>query len=96
MAYRKTKKQIIFQDGKLLGFYASGMFWDRMDNATDAPVIQVKEGRVTSKVELVDMGGGKIEEFVRETRTVSEDKKTVTTEIFADSQDGYAEGTKIV
>ena len=39
---------------------------------------------------------GKIEEVVRETRTVSENKKTVTTEIFADSQDGYAQGTKIV
>jgi len=56
-AYRKTKKQIIFQDGKLLGFYANGMFWDRMDNATDAPVITVKEGRVTKKVELVPISG---------------------------------------
>ena len=96
MAYRKTKKQIIFQNGKLLGFYANGMFWDRMDNATDAPVITVKDGRVTKKVELVPIGKDKVEEFVRETRTVSKDKKTVTTEILEDSQDGYDAGTKIV
>ena len=49
-----------------------------------------------NKVELVPDGTGRIEEFIRETRTVSKDKKTVTTEIFADSQDGYVEGTKIV
>jgi len=95
-AYEKGPKRIIFQDGKLSSFYANRQYWDRMDNATDGPTISVKEGRVTKKVELVDMGGGKIEESTRETRTVSKDKKTVTTEIFAESQDGYIEGTKIV
>jgi len=89
MAYRKTKKQIIFQDGKLLGFYANGMFWDRMDNATEAPVIQIKEGRVTRKVELVSG-----EEVLKETRTVSKDGNTVTTEFISESE--FKDGTKII
>jgi len=93
--YSKGPKRIIFQDGKLLSFYANGQYWSRMDNATDGPVINVKEGRVTKKVELVNVNG-KIEEAIRETRTVSKDGNTVTTEIFEESQDGYAEGTKIV
>ena len=95
-AYKKGPKRIVFQDGKLSSFYANGQYWDRMDNATDAPVVQIKEGRVTKKVELVPISEGKVEEFVRETRTISKDGNTVTTEIFADSQDGYVEGTKIV
>ena len=86
----------MFQNGKLIGFKANEQYWDRMDNATDGPVIRIKDGRVTKTVELVDMGGGKIEEFVRETRTVSIDKKTVTTEIKEESQDGWNAGTKII
>ena len=95
-AYEKGPKRIIFQDGKLSSFYANRQYWDRMDNATDGPTISIKEGRVTKKVELVDVGDGKIEESTREARTVSKDKKTVTTEVFAESQDGYIEGTKII
>jgi predicted kinase len=95
-AYEKGPKRIIFQDGKLSSFHANRQYWDRMDNATDGPTISIKEGRVTKKVELVPDGTGRVEEFIRETRTVSKDKKTVTKEIFAESQDGYAEGTKIV
>jgi predicted kinase len=97
-AYEKGPKRIIFHNGKLSSFYANRQYWDRMDNATDGPTIIIKKGRVTNKVELVPDGTGRgvVEEFIRETRTVSKDKKTVTKEIFADSQDGYAEGTKIV
>ena len=97
--YNKSPKRIIFHKGKLSSFFADHQYWDRMDSPTDAPVVQIKEGRVTRKVELVPYtkdGVTKIEEFVRETRTVSKDKKTVTTEIIAETQDGYAEGTKIV
>jgi hypothetical protein len=78
--YDESKKYIVFQNGKLSSFYANDQYWDRMDSPTDAPVIQIKEGRVTKKVELVPAGGGKVQEFVMETRTVSQDKKTVTTE----------------
>ena len=73
-----------------------------MDNATDAPVITIKEGRVTKKVELVPDGKGAVQEFVMETRTISKDKKTVTTEHFTDKPldpEGYTiqpAGTKIV
>ena len=95
--YSDGPKSIVFQNGKLLAFKANEQYWDRMDSATDAPVIQIKEGRVTKKVELVPIGGGKAQEFVMETRTVSKDKKTVTTEIFAEKQaDSYEVGTKIV
>ena len=86
-AYDKSKKYIVFQNGRLSSFYADDQYWDRMDNPTDAPVVQIKEGRVTRKVELVPYtkdGVTKIEEFVRETRTVSKDKKTVTTEYHAE------------
>ena len=78
--YDKSKKYIVFQNGKLSSFYADNQYWDRMDSPTDAPVIQIKEGNVTKKVELVPVGDGKVSEFVMETRTVSKDKKTVTTE----------------
>ena len=97
--YNKSPKRIIFHNGRLSSFYADHQYWDRMDSPTDAPVVQIKEGNVTRKVELVPYNEGgvtKIEEFVRETRTVSKDKKTVTTEILAETQNGYAEGTKIV
>jgi hypothetical protein len=94
--YDKSRKYIVFQNGRLSSFYADDQYWDRMDNPTDAPVIQIKEGNVTSKVELVPIGDGNVEEFVMETRTVSEDKKTVTTEILHETQDGYEVGTKII
>jgi hypothetical protein len=68
-----------------------------MDNPTDAPVILKKEGNITEKVELVPTGQlGQIQEFVRERRTVSEDKNTVTTDVLAESQSGYDAGTKII
>ena len=100
--YSDGPKSLVFQNGKLIGFKASGEYWDRMDNATDAPVVKIKDGRVTKTVELVPIGGGKVSEFVMETRTVSKDKKTVTTEYFYDKPldaEGYAihpAGTKIV
>nr|QPI16292.1 MAG: hypothetical protein NIOZUU157_00178 [Virus NIOZ-UU157] len=94
--YDKSRKYIVFQNGRLSSFYADNQYWDRMDSPTDAPVIQIKEGNVTSKVELVPIGDGNVDEFVMETRTVSKDKKTVTTEILEESQDSYEEGTKIV
>jgi len=97
MVYRDGPKRIIFQDGKLIGFYANDQYWDRMDSPTDAPVITKKKDNVTEKVELVPTGQlGQVQEFVIERRTVSEDKKTVTTEILHETQDGYARGTKIV
>jgi hypothetical protein len=97
--YDKSPKRIIFHNGKLSSFYADNQYWDRMDSPTDAPVVQIKEGNVTRKVELVPYNEGgvtKIEEFVRETRTVSKDKKTVTTEILVQSEHGYEVGTEIV
>jgi hypothetical protein len=78
--YSDGPKSLVFQNGRLIGFKANEQYWDRMDNATDAPVIKIKEGRVTKTVELVPIGGGKVQEFVMETRTTSKDKKTVTTE----------------
>jgi hypothetical protein len=81
MTYRDGPKRIIFQDGKLIAFYANDQYWDRMDNPTDAPVITKKEGNVTEKIELVPTGQlGQVQEFVMERRTVSQDKKTVKTE----------------
>ena len=93
--YSDGPKSIVFQNGKLIGFKANHRYWDRMDNPTDAPVITIKEGRVTNKVELVPIGKGKFQEFVMETRTVSKDKNTVTTEYFVETKD-YLEGTKAV
>jgi len=80
--YDKSKKYVVFQNGRLLSFYANDQYWDRMDNPTDAPVISKKKGNVTEKVELVPISKGKVDEFVRERRTVSEDKNTVKTEYF--------------
>ena len=94
--YGKSKKYIVFQNGRLSSFYADDQYWDRMDSPTDAPVIQIKEGNVTSKVELVPIGDGNVDEFVMETRTTSKDKKTVTTEVLHETQDGYEVGTKII
>ena len=64
--YSDGPKRIIFHNGKLSSFYANRQYWDRMDNPTDAPVVQIKEGNVTRKVELVPYnkdGVTKIEEF---------------------------------
>jgi hypothetical protein len=94
--YDKSRKYIVFQNGRLSSFYADDQYWDRMDSPTDAPVIQIKEGNVTSKVELVPIGDGNVDEFVMETRTTSKDKKTVTTEVLHETQDGYEVGTKII
>ena len=63
-----------------------------MDNATDEPVVQIKKGRVTKKVELVPIGDGKVQEFVMEIRTVSKDGNTVTTEILGHQEHGYNRG----
>jgi hypothetical protein len=97
--YSDGPKSIVFQNGKLLAFKANEQYWDRMDNATDAPVVKIKDGRVTKTVELVPYttkkGESKVQEFVRETRTVSKDKKTVTTEYIAETQD-FEAGTIVV
>ena len=81
--YSDGPKRIVFENGKLIAFYANSEYWDRMDNNTDAPVITRKKGNVTEKIELVPIGKGKVDEFVRERRTVSQDKNTVKTEYFA-------------
>ena len=94
--YSDSEKRIVFQNGKLLAFYANNLYWDRMDNDTDAPVINIKEGRVTKKVELVPVGKNKVDEFVMEVRTVSEDGNTVTTEVVGETDSSYEAGTKIV
>jgi len=99
--YSDGPKSLVFQNGKLIGFKANGEYWDRMDNATDAPVITVKEGRVTKMVELVPING-KVSEFVAQTKTTSKDKKTVTTEYHEEKSidpEGYyfhPAGTKVV
>ena len=100
--YSDGPKSLVFQNGRLIGFKANEQYWDRMDNATDAPVITVKEGRVTKMVELVPIGEGRVQEFVMETRTTSKDKKTVTTEYHVEKSldpEGYSvypEGTKVI
>ena len=83
--YSEGPKRIVFQNGRLSSFFAGEQYWDRMDNPTDAAVIQIKKGRVTEKTELVPMNDGGVSEFVMETRTVSQDKKTVTTEYHVES-----------
>jgi len=94
--YNKSKKYVVFQNGRLLSFYADSQYWDRMDSPTDAPVITKKEGNVTEKVELVPTGQlGQVQEFVIERRTVSQDKKTVTTEYIAETKE-YEAGTVVV
>ena len=81
MVYRDGPKRIIFQDGKLISFYANDQYWDRMDKDTDHVVITRKKGNLTEKVELVPTGQlGQVQEFVRERRIVSQDKNTVKTE----------------
>jgi hypothetical protein len=93
--YRKESKKVVFQNGRLLATRADFQYWDRMDKATEGPVIQAKEGRVTHRTELISEGG-KIDPVIRETRTVSKDGNTVTTNIFENSKDGYPEGTTLV
>jgi predicted kinase len=93
--YRKENKKVVFQNGRLLTTRADFQYWDRMDKATEGPVIQVKEGGVTNRTELINEGG-EINPVIRETRTVSEDGNTVTTNIFENSKDGYYEGTTLV
>ena len=93
--YSDGPKRIVFQNGKLIAFYANGQYWDRMDNDTDAPVVTRKKGNVTEKIELVPVGKGKVSEFVMERRTVSQDKKTVTTEYIAETKE-YEAGSVVV
>ena len=77
--YSDKPKSIVFQDGKLLAFKANGLHWDRMDNNTKHPIVNVKEGRVTTKFEL-----GKKRRAI-ERVTVSEDGKTTTTEYLVET-----------
>ena len=93
--YSDGPKSLVFQNGKLIAFKANDQYWDRMDNATDAPVITIKEGRVTKKVELVPIGEGKVQEFVTEKRTVNKSKNTVTTEYATETKD-YEAGSVVV
>jgi hypothetical protein len=95
-SYRKGPKRIIFQNGKLLAMKANYEYWGKMNKHSEGPIIQVKEGNVTNTTELVVGDGGIVDPIIRETRTVSKDGNTVTTNIFENSQDGYAEGTTIV
>ena len=93
--YSDGPKRIVFENGKLIAMYANGQYWDRMDNDTDAPVITRKEGGVTEKIELVPVGKGKVDEFVMERRTVSQDKNTVTTEYIVETKQ-YEAGSVVV
>jgi predicted kinase len=95
-SYGKGPKRIVFQNGKLLAMKANYEYWGKMNKHSEGPIIQVKEGNVTNTTELVVGGGGIVDPIIRETRTVSKDGNTVTTNIFKNSQDGYAEGTTIV
>jgi hypothetical protein len=95
-SYRKGPKRIVFQNGKLLAMKANYEYWGKMNKHSEGPIIQVKEGNVTNTTELVVGNGGIVDPIIRETRTVSKDGNTVTTNIFEDSQDGYADGTTIV
>jgi hypothetical protein len=95
-SYRKGPKRIVFQNGKLLAMKANYEYWGKMNKHSEGPIIQVKEGNVTNTTELVVGNGGIVDPIIRETRTVSKDGNTVTTNIFENSQDGYAEGTTIV
>jgi predicted kinase len=95
-SYGKGPKRIVFQNGKLLAMKANYEYWGKMNKHSEGPIIQVKEGKVTNTTELVVGNGGIVDPIIRETRTVSKDGKTVTTNIFEDSQDGYADGTTIV
>jgi hypothetical protein len=95
-SYGKLPKRIVFQNGKLLAMKANYEYWGKMNKHSEGPIIQVKEGKVTNTTELVVGDGGIVDPIIRETRTVSKDGNTVTTNIFEDSQDGYADGTTIV
>jgi hypothetical protein len=95
-SYGKGPKRIVFQNGKLLAMKANYEYWGKMNKHSEGPIIQVKEGKVTNTTELVVGDGGIVDPIIRETRTVSKDGKTVTTNIFENSQDGYADGTTIV
>jgi hypothetical protein len=95
-SYGKGPKRIVFQNGKLLAMKANYEYWGKMNKHSKGPIIQVKEGNVTNTTELVVGDGGIVDPIIRETRTVSKDGNTVTTNIFEDSQDGYADGTTIV
>jgi hypothetical protein len=95
-SYGKGPKRIVFQNGKLLAMKANYEYWGKMNKHSEGPIIQVEEGNVTNTTELVVGNGGIVDPIIRETRTVSKDGNTVTTNIFEDSQDGYADGTTIV
>jgi predicted kinase len=95
-SYGKGPKRIVFQNGKLLAMKANYEYWGKMNKHSEGPIIQVKEGKVTNTTELIVGDGGVVDPIIRETRTVSKDGNTVTTNIFENSQDGYAEGTTIV
>jgi hypothetical protein len=95
-SYGKGPKRIVFQNGKLLAMKANYEYWGKMNKHSEGPIIQVKEGNVTNTTELVVGDGGIVDPIIRETRTVSKDGNTVTTNIFENSQDGYADGTTIV
>jgi predicted kinase len=95
-SYGKGPKRIVFQNGKLLAMKANYEYWGKMNKHSEGPIIQIKEGNVTNTTELVVGDGGIVDPIIRETRTVSKDGNTVTTNIFENSQGGYAEGTTIV
>jgi predicted kinase len=95
-SYGKGPKRIVFQNGKLLAMKANYEYWGKMNKHSEGPIIQIKEGNVTNTTELVVGDSGIVDPIIRETRTVSKDGNTVTTNIFENSQDGYAEGTTIV
>jgi hypothetical protein len=95
-SYGKGPKRIVFQNGKLLAMKANYEYWGKMNKHSEGPIIQIKEGNITNTTELVVGDGGIVDPIIRETRTVSKDGNTVTTNIFEDSQDGYADGTTIV
>jgi hypothetical protein len=95
-SYGKGPKRIVFQNGKLLAMKANYEYWGKMNKHSEGPIIQIKEGNVTNTTELVVGGGGIVNPIIKETRTASKDGNTVTTNIFEDSQDGYADGTTIV
>jgi hypothetical protein len=95
-SYGKGPKRIVFQNGKLLAMKANYEYWGKMNKHSEGPIIQVKEGKVTNTTELIVGDGGVVDPIIRETRTVSKDDNTVTTNIFENSQDGYADGTTIV
>jgi hypothetical protein len=87
--YGDKPKSIVFQNGKLLALKANNLYWDRMDNDTKFVVVNIKEGRTTTKVEL------RKKPRAVEKVTVSQDGNTTTTEYLVDTNEN-AKGTKIV